>query len=272
MAPDGRSLEASSIQPRCQNGEVVMRFKSPDPVAIVTGGGSGIGEAICHLLAEHGVRVAVIDRVAENAMRVASAIADAGGKSLTVVGDISVQEEVTTMLTSVDESYGRLDILVNNAGVWWPDRDGRTTDLEPSMWQQVLDVNLTGTFLMCRAALPHIVQSGGGSVINVSSSAAIVGWAGMDAYTASKGAVVALTRSLAVEYGPSVRINAVCPGAIETPLTRDVQRTVGYPSNPLERVGRPEDVAWPVVFLASEASAYMTGEYLMVDGGRRASL
>jgi len=136
----------------------------------------------------------------------------------------------------------------------------------------VIAVNLTGVFLMCRAAIPAMQDGAadGASIVNLASAAALRGWSGMDAYTASKGGVVSLTRSLAMEYAPGIRVNAVCPGAVETPLTADEQARRGYPRVPLGRVGRPEDIAGTICHLASDDAAYMTGEVLVVDGGRLA--
>lgn len=241
-------------------------------VALVTGGGSGIGLAVAKALASQGAMVAINDvdaRACENAV---SSIRQSGGDATAVVADISDEPHVERMISQIHAEYGKLDILINNAGVWWPARDARVSKLDLATWNDLLRINLTGTFLCCRYAIPLIELSESGSIVNIASAAALTGWPDMDAYTASKGGVLSLTRALAAEYGPNIRVNAICPGAIATPLTESAQAQAGFPRNSLRRVGRAEEVAAAVLFFASPASSYITGEYLTVDGGRRSQL
>jgi NAD(P)-dependent dehydrogenase (short-subunit alcohol dehydrogenase family) len=171
------------------------------------------------------------------------------------------------------EAFGKVDVLYNNAGIF-PDEDGSVADMEESVFQRVIDVNLKGIFLCCKYGVPELIRAGGGSIVNVASFVALVGCTvPQDAYTASKGAVISLTRSLAVQYGPKgVRANALCPGPIETPLTRELlkdeaARRLRLNRIPLGRFGRAEDVVNAALYLASDESAWTTGTTFVVDGG-----
>ncbi len=239
-------------------------------VALVTGAGSGIGRATARLFAAEGAAVGVNDVRGALAAEVAAEIEKAGGRAVAVPGSVAVSHDVAEMVDAVLRKFGALHTLVNNAGIWWPERDGNVVDVAEDVWDAVVAVNLKGVYLCSKAAIPHIQASGGGTVVNIASVAALAGWRDIDAYTASKGGVVSLTRSMAVAFAPAVRVNAVCPGSIRTPLTADAQGRVGYPSVPLARVGEPSDIAYAVLHLACEESAYVTGEIHVVDGGRRA--
>ena len=170
-------------------------------------------------------------------------------------------------------TYGSLDVLYNNAGIF-PDEDGAVTDMDEKVFQHVIDVNLKGVALCCKSGIPAMIESGGGSIVNVASFVALLGCTiPQDAYTASKGAVLSLTRSLAVQYGPqNVRANAICPGPIETPLLRELlkdeeARQKRLSRIPLGRFGRPEDIVNAALYLASDESAWTTGTTFVVDGG-----
>jgi NAD(P)-dependent dehydrogenase (short-subunit alcohol dehydrogenase family) len=195
------------------------------------------------------------------------------GTVLPLTGDVSDEADVAAWVREAVARYGKLDVLYNNAGIF-PDADGSVLDMDEATYRRTLDVNLKGTMLCCKHAIPEIVHAGGGSVINVASFVALVGCTvPQDAYTASKGAVLALSKSLAVQFGPQrVRANAICPGPILTPLLADL-----FPSEeeknkrlnriPLGRFGLPEDIAYAALFLASDESTWITGTEFVVDGG-----
>jgi NAD(P)-dependent dehydrogenase (short-subunit alcohol dehydrogenase family) len=235
-------------------------------VAIVTGGASGIGRATAARFAAEGATVAVFDREGEAAQQVAKEI---GGAARAFTVDVRDGEAVTEAVNAVAGAAGRLDVLFNNAG---------SGDLRPlhtvddKLWHRLLDVNLTGTFNGMRAAVPLMLAAGGGVIVNNASVSALTPTRNEAAYSAAKAGVVALTKSGALEYGPNVRVNCVAPGHVRTPLTSvweqfpDVFDPVAE-SIPLKRIGRAEEIAEVVLFLASPRSSYMTGQTLVVDGG-----
>jgi NAD(P)-dependent dehydrogenase (short-subunit alcohol dehydrogenase family) len=189
------------------------------------------------------------------------------------LGDVTNAVDVESWVRRGIEDFGALHVLYNNAGIF-PDDDRSVVDTDPGVWDRTLEVNLKGVMLCCKYAIPEIVRAGGGSVINVASFVALVGCTvPQDAYTASKGAVMALTKSLAVQFGPDhVRVNAICPGPILTPLLADLFPTEEEKMKrlnriPLGRFGLPEDIANAALFLASDESAWMTGTEFVVDGG-----
>jgi NAD(P)-dependent dehydrogenase (short-subunit alcohol dehydrogenase family) len=255
-------------------------------VAIVTGGGSGIGEASCRRFAAEGAAVVVADRDADGARRVAAAIDDAGGRALAVEVDVTSEAGVAAMAAAAGE-FGSVDVLYANAGIAG---SGRAGDLSVEAWQRVIDVNLTGVWLSCRAVLPQMIANGGGSIINQASVGGVVGVGGIAAYAAAKAGVIGLTRQMAVDYGPdNIRVNAVCPGTVPTPLVRRTyEEGGGFASGvsdpidfetmlersrarfPLGRVGSVEDIANIAVYLASDESAWTTGTAIAVDGGMTA--
>ncbi len=202
----------------------------------------------------------------------AAAAQDAGGRAIAIAADVSNADEVRVAVDRVVGTFGALHVLYNNAGVWLPG-DAPTVELDDAIWERTLAVNLTGVFHCCRAAIPAIVAAGGGSVINTSSPVAVRPEPGFDAYTASKGGVIALSRALAQRHArDGVRVNVLMPGLIETAMTRGSledprAREQGLRATPLGRVGRPEDVASVALFLASDESSYVTGSLQWVDGG-----
>ena len=245
-------------------------------VAIITGGAQGIGKAGAVTFAGAGATVCILDINREVGEDTARAIGREGGRALFVHCDVSRRTEVEAAIENVREHYGRLDILYNNAGVYLPDEDGAITEIEESAWDKILSINLKSVYLLCRFGIPLMIESGGGSIINTASSAGVIGIPNCDAYTATKGAVVQLTRSMAVEYGPhNIRTNCIAPAAIETPMMRqsnpedsdfDETRFLGL-RTPLRRYGTPEEIAQVALFLASDESSYMNGAIVVADGG-----
>ncbi|HEY1466665.1 MAG TPA: glucose 1-dehydrogenase [Acidimicrobiales bacterium] len=242
-------------------------------VAIVTGGGSGIGRVTAELFATEGALVVVADVHGEQAASTAAAIAAGGGQATAITVDVTHEDQVQAMVERAVDTYGGLHVLVNNAGIF-PDDDGGLLDTPPSTWQLVMDVNLKGVWLGCRAAVPAMLASAGGSIVNVASFVALVGAATAQvAYTASKGGVLSFTRELAVEYArQGIRANALCPGPIETPLLAELLADPGRRQRrlthiPIGRFGRPEEIAQAALFLASDEASFVTGSSMMVDGG-----
>ena len=235
-------------------------------IAVVTGGSRGIGAAICHTLARQGMRVHLVYREAEAAaLSVASRIEAEGGKVVAHRADVADEGEVKALVERVVDQEGALHVLVNNAGVI-DDQLAMATAL--SQWERVLRVNLTGPFLMARAAIPVMLDQSWGRIINISSVSASIPGSGQSAYAASKGGLDALTRALASEVGrKGIRVNSVAPGRVVTDMTESVVAQLG-PAEPGNRWGVPEDVAGIVGFLASDAADYIQGQTITVDGGR----
>ena len=232
--------------------------------ALVTGGGSGIGAAICRWLAEAGARVAVVDRDEAAAGAVADEI---GG--LAVAADVRDSAGVTTAVDGAAHRLGALSIVVNNAGLGALNRLEDYSDRE---WDRLLAVNLTGAFWVLRAAVPHLRRAGGGVIVNVSSLSGSMPTRGEGPYSVAKAGLLALTSSAALELAPEIRVNAVSPGFIATPLTAPLFEIDGVRSGleartPLGRIGTAEEVAATVGYLCSDAAAYVTGHNLVVDGG-----
>jgi NAD(P)-dependent dehydrogenase (short-subunit alcohol dehydrogenase family) len=246
-------------------------------VAIVTGGGAGIGEASCRLFAEEGASLVVVDRHADAAQRVAQAIAGAGGRALAVAADVSQRDDVVRAVERTLEAFGRPTVLFNNAGVNQEKRRP-ITHIEDEDFDQTLAVNLRGPFLMIKHVVPHMIAAGGGAIVNTASTAAFdtVSTAG---YSASKAGLVAMTRVAAGELGRyGIRVNALCPGATETPLSisqrGDMQARGLATGNELAervtvlgRMGRSDEMARMALFLACDDSSYATGQPFIVDGG-----
>ncbi len=242
-------------------------------VAVITGAGSGIGRVAAALFASEGAQVVVADVVAADAESAVAEIEATGAAATAVVVDVADEGQVAGMIAAAVDTYGGLHVLFNNAGIF-PDDDGGVLDTPPSTWQKVMDVNLKGVWLGCRAAVPAMLQSGGGSIVNVASFVALMGAATAQvAYTASKGGVLAFTRELAVEYARrGIRANSICPGPIETPLLAELladpaRRERRLVHIPIGRFGRPEEIARAALFLASDEASFVTGSALVVDGG-----
>lgn len=242
-------------------------------VALITGAGSGIGRVAAELFAAEGAAVAVADVVGDAARATTEAITSGGGSALAVTVDVADETQVAAMVDVVVGRFGALHVLFNNAGIF-PDDDGGVLDTPPSTWDRVMHVNLKGVWLGCRAAVPAMIEAGGGSIVNVASFVALMGAATAQvAYTASKGGVLAFTRELAVEYARSgIRANALCPGPIDTPLLAELMSDPARKQRrmvhiPMGRLGRPEEIARAALFLASDEASFVTGSALVVDGG-----
>jgi NAD(P)-dependent dehydrogenase (short-subunit alcohol dehydrogenase family) len=241
--------------------------------AIITGAGSGIGRAAAFLFAAEGASVVLADIDAPSAEAAAAEIRSEGGSAIHTAVDMTDAAMVDSMVATAVATYGGLHVLFNNAGIF-PGDDGGVLDTPAETWDRVMEVNLKGVWLGCRAALPAMLESGGGSIVNVASFVALVGAAtAQTAYTASKGGVLSMTRELAVEYARrGIRANSICPGPIETPLLAELladpaRRQRRLVHIPMGRFGRPEEIAKAALFLASDDSSFVTGSALVVDGG-----
>ncbi|MBE0511620.1 SDR family oxidoreductase [Candidatus Bathyarchaeota archaeon] len=245
-------------------------------VAIVTGAGSGIGRATSNLFAREGAKVVVADIEQSLGRETVEEISKNGGTAIQAVVDVSKADEVRTMIKTCTTNLGKLDVLFNNAGI--EGSGGSLWKMKEDDWNRVIDVNLKSVFLGCKYAIPHMKKTKG-SIINTASELGLVGSTSRPAYSASKGGIIALTRSLALQCAPyGIRVNCICPGATETPLLirfvgerqrqrklREVTREI-----PLRRLGKPTDIAYAALYLASEESSFVTGSVLVVDGGSTA--
>lgn len=244
-----------------------MNFK--DKVAIVTGGSKGIGRAICLLLAEKGSRVFMnYSRDEKAAQAVVKAAEKFSGSIVPVQADVTDPAQVTRMMDHVEKEGKRIDILVNNVGQI---KDGFLMLMGESDWEDVLKANLFSVYLCCRAVIRKMIPHKQGKIVNIASVSGIIGTAGQTNYAAAKGGVIAFTKSLARELGPfNIQVNCVAPGLIETEMVAKMPKEkveAIVRSTALNRMGKPEDVAWAVLFLASQHADYITGQTIVVDGG-----
>ncbi len=246
-----------------------MKYSFSGRVALVTGAGSGIGEAIARLLASNGLNIVVSDVSADNAQRVTSLINAEGGHAVVNVADVSRIDEVQAAVACAVDTFGGLHFAVNNAGIGGD--QSPVGELDPSAWSRVIDVNLNGVFYGLRHQIPAILRSGGGAIVNVSSILGVVGDAANPAYVAAKHAVTGLTRSAALAYAPKgIRINSIHPGYVRTPILdfldeSALQEVVGL--HPIGRLGTSDEIAHAVAFLLSEGSSFLAGTQLIADGG-----
>ena len=242
-------------------------------VALITGAGTGMGSVAAQIFAAEGARIMVVDINAEMGNATVDVIKSEGGQAAFIAADVSDEQQVQAMVKGALDNFGALHIVYNNAGIF-PADDGGLTETSSSTWDQVLAVNLKGVWLGCKYAIPALIASGGGSIINVASFVALMGAATPQiAYTASKGGVLAMTREIAVEYArKKIRANALCPGPIDTPLLAELMANPEWARRrlmhiPMGRPGRPEEIAKAALFLASDDASFMTGAALVVDGG-----
>jgi len=255
---------------------VKQLFDLSGKTAIVTGGGRGLGEQIAHGLAEAGANLVLCSRRVDACLETAARIQqDTGSSCHGMACDVRNPDDVRRVVEQTAEKFGRLDILVNNSGASW---GAPAVDMPLEAWNKVMDINATGTFLMSQAAGKIMIEQRGGKIINIASVAGLGGsdpaWLDAIGYSASKGAVIAFTKDLAVKWGKhNIHVNAIAPGFFPTKMTRDVLQHGGeqiVSLTPLRRLGSDRDLKGSVVFLASEASDYITGAVLTVDGGMTA--
>jgi NAD(P)-dependent dehydrogenase (short-subunit alcohol dehydrogenase family) len=245
--------------------------KLKDKVALITGAGTGIGRASALLFSQEGATVAVVD-ITDKGAETVELIRSQGGDGSFTKMDIADPESVESGIKAIAKQYGRLDVLYNNAG-GSSVRDGKTTDIEITEFWRTISVDLFGTFLCCRYAIPLMIEGGGGAIVNTTSSVALRALKGMDAYTAAKGGVISLTQALAVNYAENkIRVNAIAPSGIRTERVVARLEAIGLAYNEkksghLLGLGQPRDVASAAAFLASDEAAYITGITLSVDGG-----
>ena len=252
-------------------------MKLKDKVALITGGGTGIGTAIARRFVSEGARICITGRRKELLEQVARSLPS--GSVVTCAGDVSKYDDVQLMVKTVLEFGNRLDVLVNNAGM---DPPGTVVDVDPELWRKVVEVNLTGPFLLMKAFIPHMIKVGGGSIINIASLAGLRCLPAMPAYCSSKAGLIMLTKQVALDYGRyNIRCNVVCPGAVRTEMLEnsighlaevmntDLNSAFKYFSSnvPLRRVSKPDEIPGVCTYLASDDSSFMTGAALVIDGG-----
>ena len=250
-------------------------------VGLVTGAASGIGRATALGFAQRGGTVAVADINAENADAVVAEITAAGGKAIAVIADVTQQTDIDRMIATTTDTFGRLDFLHNNAfglPTARPDSPvmARTADLEDSVWDNMIDLGLSSVFHAMKKAIPVMRQNGGGAIVNTASISGLRADYGIAAYNAAKAGVINLTRVVAVEYARAgIRANCICPGAIDTPLIAPALEQPGFAEKfgeviPMGRLGRPEEMANVILFLASDLASFVTGAAFVADGGQTA--
>jgi NAD(P)-dependent dehydrogenase (short-subunit alcohol dehydrogenase family) len=241
-------------------------------VAIITGAGQGQGEAAFRRFVKEGAAVLGADLNGTAVERIAAELRDAGGRAEAFQVDVTDSKQVAAMVDRAVEAFGKLDILYNNAGFFAPDRDIPIADLDEALWDKLIAVNLKGPFLCAKYAIPKLIENGGGSIINIASTAALLARY-TPGYSSAKTGLLALTRSIALSYArDGIRCNAVCPGAIQTPmldlnLKNEERRRRFLETQAIDRVAAPEEVTHLTVYLASDESSYMTGSIIPLDGG-----
>jgi len=242
-------------------------------IVLITGAGMGMGREASLLFAEEGARVVVGDINKAAAEDTVALVKKAGGDALAVAGDVAVEADVQRMVEEGVKRFGGLHVLYNNAGVLWKDKDRSVLETDGAQWDRVMAINLKSVFWVTKFGIPHLQAAGGGSIILVGSVSALAGFTrAQDAYTAAKGALISLNKSLAIQFArDNIRCNIIHPGIVETPLQapylNDALRAEFKTAIPLGRIGQPRDIAYAALFLASDESAFMTGAEMIVDGG-----
>jgi 3-oxoacyl-[acyl-carrier protein] reductase len=247
-------------------------MKLANKVALITGAGSGMGKSAALIFAVEGAKVAAVDVAEAQVNETVAEIAKRGGDAIAIRADVSKSEDVKRMIDDTVAKFGGLNIMYNNAGI--EGESNFMSNMTEDQFDRVIAINLRGVFLGMKYALPHLIKAGGGSIINQASIAGMIAVRGGAAYSASKAGVIALTRVAALEYGRyNIRVNAICPGAIETPMAQRIRQ--GQPPNPkaiqrisvLGRMAEPEEIAKVALFLASDDSSFATGAPFVIDGG-----
>jgi NAD(P)-dependent dehydrogenase (short-subunit alcohol dehydrogenase family) len=242
-------------------------------VALITGAGMGMGREAALLFAEHGSRIIVADINREAAHETGDLVKRARGEAVAVIGDVAIEGDVKRMVEEGVQAFRALHILYNNAGVLWKDRDRSVLETDEASWERVMAINLKSVFWVTKYGIPHLQRAGGGSIILVGSVSALAGFTrAQDAYTAAKGALISLNKSLAIQFAKDkIRSNIIHPGIVDTPLQApyltEALRKEFEAGIPLGRIAHPHDIACVALFLASDESSYMTGSELVVDGG-----
>jgi NAD(P)-dependent dehydrogenase (short-subunit alcohol dehydrogenase family) len=242
-------------------------------VALITGAGMGMGREASVLFAQEGARVVVCDINDTAARETVALVEKAGGKAVAAVGDVALEADVKRMVDAGVSAFGALHVLYNNAGVLWKDKDRSVLETDGAQWDRVMAINLKSVFWVTKHGIPHLRAAGGGSIILVGSVSALAGFTrAQDAYTAAKGALISLNKSLAIQFAKdNIRSNVIHPGIVETPLQApyltDELRAEFKTGIPLGRIGQPRDIANAALFLASDESGFMTGAEMIVDGG-----
>jgi len=242
-------------------------------VAFITGSGMGMGREASVLFAEEGARIVVADIDAKAAQETVGLVEKVGGQAVAVIGDVALEADVKRMVEEGVRRFGGLHVLYNNAGVLWKDRDRSVLETDDKWWDRIMAINLKSVFWVTKYGIPHLRTAGGGSIIMMGSVSALAGFTrAQDAYTAAKGAVISLTKSLAIQFArDQIRCNVIHPGIVDTPLQApyltDAIRKEFETGIPLGRIARPREIAYVALFLASDESSFMTGAELVVDGG-----
>lgn len=244
-----------------------------DKVAIITGAGKGMGRDASALFASEGAKIVAFDLDEAAANETAAVVEKAGGQAIAVAGDVSKEADVQRAIQVGVDAFGKLDVLYSNAGVLWKDRDKSVVDTTEANWDLVQAINLKGPFFLTKHGIPELKKAGGGSIILIGSISGLVGFElAQDSYTCAKAALIALAKSIAVQFGPdNIRCNIIHPGIVDTPMQEDYlddssKQSIGN-SLPLRRIGQPRDITNTALFLASDESGFMTGAELIVDGG-----
>ena len=242
-------------------------------VAFITGAGMGMGREASVLFAEEGARIIVADIDGKAATETVTLVEKKGGQALAVTGDVALEADVQRMIAAGTKCFGALHVLYNNAGVLWKDRDRSVLETDDTWWDRVMAINLKSVFWVTKHGIPHLKKAGGGSIIMMGSVSALAGFTrAQDAYTAAKGALISLTKSLAIQFArDQIRCNVIHPGIVDTPLqapylTAEIRKEFET-GIPLGRIAKPREIANVALFLASDESSFMTGAELVVDGG-----